>query len=66
MTQYQAIIVGAGPAGIAAACRLLAKGVNQILLLEAEDRIGGRIHTVPFGKYLPIQILSVLIPKCFK
>ncbi|XP_034233207.1 spermine oxidase [Thrips palmi] len=46
---YQAVIVGAGPAGIAAACRLLAKGVDKILLLEAEDRIGGRIHTVPFG-----------------
>lgn len=50
MTPYEAIIVGAGPAGIAAACRLLSRGVNKILLLEAEDRIGGRIHTVSFGE----------------
>lgn len=24
-------------------------GINNVILLEAEDRIGGRIHTVPFG-----------------
>lgn len=50
MAPYQAVIVGAGPAGIAATARLLSRGVEKILLLEAEDRIGGRIHTVPFGK----------------
>ncbi|XP_026276870.1 spermine oxidase [Frankliniella occidentalis] len=49
MAPLQVVIVGAGPSGIAAATRLLTKGVDKIVLLEAENRIGGRIHTVPFG-----------------
>jgi len=44
------IIVGAGAAGIAAASRLLQKGVNDFVILEANDRIGGRIYTKEFGK----------------
>ncbi|XP_022227123.2 spermine oxidase [Drosophila obscura] len=43
------VIVGAGSAGIAAATRLLEQGFRNVLLLEAEDRIGGRIHTIPFA-----------------
>ncbi|MGL4729503.1 MAG: flavin monoamine oxidase family protein [Bosea sp. (in: a-proteobacteria)] len=42
------IIVGAGTAGIAAARRLKAAGL-QPLILEARDRIGGRAVTVDFG-----------------
>lgn len=37
-------------AGIAAGAKLLENGINNIILLEAEDRIGGRIHTVSFGE----------------
>lgn len=44
------IIVGAGAAGISAASKLLENGYNDVVLLEAQDRIGGRIHTIPFGK----------------
>lgn len=43
------IIIGAGTAGIAAATRLLEQGFKNVLLLEAEDRIGGRINTIPFA-----------------
>jgi monoamine oxidase len=39
------IIVGAGAAGLAAARELLNKG-RKIILLEASDRIGGRINTL--------------------
>ncbi|XP_017785342.1 PREDICTED: spermine oxidase-like [Nicrophorus vespilloides] len=42
------IVVGAGPAGIAAATTLLSQGID-VTVLEAEDRIGGRVHSVPFG-----------------
>lgn len=45
MTQKtRVIVVGAGIAGIAAASRLQASGW-EVVVLEARDRIGGRIHT---------------------
>lgn len=43
------IIVGTGPSGIAAATRLLKNDYNNIVILEAENRIGGRINSVKFG-----------------
>ena len=39
------VIVGAGVAGLAAACRLAQAGATTAVL-EARDRIGGRVHTV--------------------
>lgn len=44
MSQAEIIIVGAGIAGLAAASKLQAAG-RTVLVLEARDRIGGRIHT---------------------
>jgi glycine/D-amino acid oxidase-like deaminating enzyme len=41
---YDVIIVGAGAAGLAAAARLAQSG-QRVALLEARDRIGGRIFT---------------------
>jgi len=43
--QADVIIVGAGAAGLMAARELSASG-KQVLLLEARDRIGGRVHTL--------------------
>lgn len=42
--QVDAIVIGAGIAGLAAAKELTAQGM-QIVVLEASNRIGGRIHT---------------------
>src|SRR4051812_14159705 len=39
------VIIGAGASGLAAA-RTLSKNKNYVVVLEARDRIGGRIHTV--------------------
>ena len=43
------LIIGAGMAGIAAAKSLHEKGVTNFLILEARDRIGGRLRSEEFG-----------------
>ncbi|XP_055597988.1 spermine oxidase-like isoform X2 [Uranotaenia lowii] len=43
------VIIGAGASGVAAATRLIEKGYRNVTVLEAEKRLGGRIHTVPFA-----------------
>lgn len=40
------VIIGAGLAGLAAAQRLYEAGVKDVIILEAQDRIGGRVHTI--------------------
>lgn len=40
------VIVGAGIAGLKAASRLYEGGVKNCIVLEARDRIGGRLYTV--------------------
>src|SRR4051794_24522119 len=39
------IIIGAGTAGLTAARKLARKGLN-VCILEARDRLGGRIYTI--------------------
>ncbi|PIA40512.1 hypothetical protein AQUCO_02500313v1 [Aquilegia coerulea] len=43
------IIVGAGMSGISAAKTLSDAGIKDILILEATDRIGGRMHKTQFA-----------------
>ncbi len=45
---YDVVIVGGGIAGLAAAWRLRHR---DVLLLEAEDRLGGRMRSEPCGEY---------------
>ena len=49
---HQVIVIGGGMAGIAACHKLVEMGVKDILLLEASDRLGGRINTIPFRKFI--------------
>lgn len=57
-TTFDVLIVGAGAAGLAAG-RLLAKAGRRVAILEARDRIGGRILTRQVGGGLstvPIEL----------
>ena len=48
------LIIGAGVAGLSAAQRLAAAGVH-VIILEARDRLGGRIHTLR-DRRLPVPV----------
>ena len=41
MRDVDAVIIGGGPAGLAAAVRLWDKGVRNLLILEREHELGG-------------------------
>lgn len=43
------MVIGAGASGLGAAAYLKKAGI-KVKVLEARDRIGGRVWTVPFGK----------------
>jgi monoamine oxidase len=52
---FDVIIIGAGAAGLNAA-RKLSKQSKSVLIVEARDRIGGRIHTVKSAPFsTPIE-----------
>ena len=55
MAQYDVIIIGSGISGLSAASELVDNGLSNILILEAQDYVGGRTHTVQIGK-LPTKL----------
>jgi monoamine oxidase len=52
---FDVVIVGAGMAGLRAAQVLTAAG-KSVVILEARDRIGGRVHTDRTGFGIPIEL----------
>lgn len=48
----QVVVVGAGLAGLAAAQKLHEAGVEDVVILDAQERIGGRVHTINHSDYL--------------
>jgi monoamine oxidase len=54
MKPSEAIIIGAGVAGLAAAERLVAAGL-KVTVLEARDRVGGRVHTLRDSWPVPVE-----------
>jgi len=65
---FDAIIVGAGLAGLACACDLHEKGLS-ILVLEASDAVGGRARTDHFDGFVldrGFQVLLTAYPEAQK
>src|SRR6187431_716922 len=44
MDHFDTIVIGAGVSGLTAA-RLLTKAGRHVVVIEARDRVGGRVHT---------------------
>ena len=44
------LVVGGGISGISAASHFARNGVNEFKLLEARNRLGGRVMTAQIGK----------------
>lgn len=56
MANYDVVVIGAGAAGLAAAS-VLARAGHTVVIVEARDRIGGRVYTIrPPGATLPIEL----------
>ncbi|XP_059145295.1 protein anon-37Cs-like [Physella acuta] len=50
LSEIKILIIGGGMAGLSAANRLLALGYRNVKILEASNRLGGRIKRFDFGK----------------
>jgi monoamine oxidase len=56
------IVVGAGPAGLSAARHLTRLGVGSVTVLEARERIGGRVHSyTDAGFSCPVDLGASII-----
>ncbi|MDE2803868.1 MAG: FAD-dependent oxidoreductase [Gemmatimonadota bacterium] len=55
-TDETVLVIGAGIAGLAAASELRASGFADVVVLEARDRIGGRIWTANLGGTVPVDL----------
>lgn len=59
----QVVVVGAGLAGLAAAQRLRESGIEDVVILEAQERIGGRVHTIDHSDYVLEMVSCSLLSR---
>ncbi len=48
---YSVVIIGAGLAGLSCAKYLIENDINDLIIIEANEQIGGRCQTIQFCKY---------------
>jgi putrescine oxidase len=53
--RYDVLVIGAGLAGLSAAANVVRQGLS-CLVLEARDRVGGRVHNVALGDDAPNEL----------
>lgn len=58
--EAQVVIIGAGLAGLAAAHRLYESGIRDVIVLDAQNRVGGRVQTLDHSDYL-IELVSYIV-----
>ena len=49
-TKHNVIVIGAGVSGLSAACHLKKNNIQDVVVLEARDRVGGRLFPVSLTK----------------
>lgn len=49
--QCRVLVIGGGAAGLSAANHLIKNNINDIILLEGRNRLGGRIVAITISKY---------------
>jgi thioredoxin reductase len=52
---YRVVIIGAGIAGLSCAKYLIENNIDDFVIVEAHDQIGGRCQTIQVCKYLTIR-----------
>ena len=53
---FDVVVIGAGAAGLAAAAHL-SRHRKSVCILEARERVGGRIHSIrPRGNAFPLEL----------
>ncbi len=54
---YCVVIIGAGLAGLSCAKYLIENDLDDLIIIEANDQIGGRCQTIQFCQYFSIRNL---------
>lgn len=57
-SKHNVIIIGAGIAGLSAACHLQEQNVENVIVLEARDRVGGRLFPFHLSSLEPAKTTS--------
>lgn len=64
VSKVKVIIIGAGIAGLAAATHLSQHDMNDYIVLEAQNRIGGRICSSEISIKINYSTVSTILNTC--